>query len=596
MNESRPDVDRLIATAPAVAQWGSDHIADVMRALGFEYVALTPGASFRGLHDSLVNYLGNARPGMLLALHEESAVAIAHGYAKVTGKPLGVVLHSNVGLLHASMAIFNAWCERVPMLIYGGNGPMDAAARRPWVDWMHTCTDQAALVRHYIKWDNQPASLAATAEAMLRAAMIAQTPPCAPTYVIFDSTLQEEKLEKPLAIPDVARYQAPPPAWPAPDLVRQAAALLSQAKRPLILAGRGSRSLEAWENRIALAEALDARVMTSLRTAAAFPSDHRLHAGRPIKFLNDFARDTVRDADVILSLDWVDLGGLLAHAWKSDPVKAAVIQASVDVQVHSGFGMEHLALPAVDLNLLADADSATTALLAELRAIRPARPRAAVATKSSSPAPAQPSSEGIGVRALAGAINAIAAEQDTCLIRLNLGWPADMTRYDHPLDYLGGDGGGGIGAGPGLAIGAALALRDTGRLPLAVLGDGDFIMGVSALWTATHAKIPLLVVIANNRSFFNDEMHQERMARQRGRPVENRWIGQRMDEPAIDLAAMARAQGAVALGPVTSVGDMEPALRDAVAKTRAGAVVVVEIAVRAEYDDTIARTMVRGSQ
>jgi thiamine pyrophosphate-dependent acetolactate synthase large subunit-like protein len=596
MNESRPDVDRLIATAPAVAQWGSDHIADVMRALGFEYVALTPGASFRGLHDSLVNYLGNARPGMLLALHEESAVAIAHGYAKVTGKPLGVVLHSNVGLLHASMAIFNAWCERVPMLIYGGNGPMDAAARRPWVDWMHTCTDQAALVRHYIKWDNQPASLAATAEAMLRAAMIAQTPPCAPTYVIFDSTLQEEKLEKPLPIPDVARYQAPPPAWPAPDLVRRAAALLSQAKRPLILAGRGSRSLEAWGNRIALAEALDARVMTSLRTAAAFPSDHRLHAGRPIKFLNDFARDTVRDADVILSLDWVDLGGLLAHAWKSDPVKAAVIQASVDVQVHSGFGMEHLALPAVDLNLLADADSATTALLAELRAIRSARPRAAVATKPSIPAPAQPSAEGIGVRALAGAINAIAAEQDTCLIRLNLGWPADMTRYDHPLDYLGGDGGGGIGAGPGLAIGAALALRDTGRLPLAVLGDGDFIMGVSALWTATHAKIPLLVVIANNRSFFNDEMHQERMARQRGRPVENRWIGQRMDEPAIDLAAMARAQGAVAVGPVTRVGDMEPALRDAVAKTRAGAVVVVEIAVRAEYDDTIARTMVRGAQ
>ena len=150
------------------------------------------------------------------------------------------------------------------------------------------------------------------------------------------------------------------------------------------------------------------------------------------------------------------------------------------------------------------------------------------------------------------AINAVAAEQETCLIRLNLGWPADMTRYNHPLDYLGGDGGGGIGAGPGLAVGAALALRGTGRLPLAVLGDGDFIMGVSALWTATHARIPLLIVIANNRSFFNDEMHQERMARLRGRPVENRWIGQRMDEPGIDLAAMARAQGAIALGPVTS--------------------------------------------
>jgi len=200
------------------------------------------------------------------------------------------------------------------------------------------------------------------------------------------------------------------------------------------------------------------------------------------------------------------------------------------------------------------------------------------------------------VRALAGAINAIAGEQETCLIRLNLGWPADMTRYNHPLDYLGGDGGGGIGAGPGLTVGAALALRGTGRLPLAVLGDGDFIMGVSALWTATHSRIPLLIVVANNRSFFNDEMHQERMARLRGRPVENRWIGQRIDDPGIDLAAMARAQGAIAIGPVESVRDLEPVLRDAVAKTRGGAVVVVEALVKAEYDETIARTMVRGSQ
>ena len=274
MNESRTDIDRPVATGPAIAQWGSDHIADVMRALNFEYVALTPGASFRGLHDSLVNYLGNTRPRMLLALHEETAVAIAHGYAKITGRPLGVVLHSNVGLMHASMAIFNAWCERVPMLLYGGNGPMDAAIRRPWVDWMHTCTDQAALVRPYIKWDNQPASLAATAEAMLRAAMIAQTTPCAPTYVIFDSGLQEQKLAQPLPIPDVARYKAPPPAYPAPDLVRQAITLLDKAERPLLLAGRGSRSREAWSDRIALAEALGARVLTSLRTAAAFPSDH----------------------------------------------------------------------------------------------------------------------------------------------------------------------------------------------------------------------------------------------------------------------------------------------------------------------------------
>jgi thiamine pyrophosphate-dependent acetolactate synthase large subunit-like protein len=275
-----------------------------------------------------------------------------------------------------------------------------------------------------------------------------------------------------------------------------------------------------------------------------------------------------------------------------------VIHASVDVQLHHGFSMEHLSLPRVDLNLLAEPDVVAAALLAEVRSKRSAgaRREPAMPPRQADVESSEPAAGTIGVRQLAQAVNAIAREQETCLIRLNLGWPADMTRYNHPLDYLGGDGGGGIGAGPGLAVGAALALRGSGRLPLAVLGDGDFIMGVSALWSAVHYRIPLLIVLANNRSFFNDEMHQERIARQRARPVENRWIGQRIDSPALDLAAMARAQGAVALGPVQAARDMHSVLRQAVAKTRAGAVVVVEVNVAAEYDDAIASTMVRGSQ
>jgi thiamine pyrophosphate-dependent acetolactate synthase large subunit-like protein len=597
MDRNRGQSEQVAANAE-IARWGSDHIADVMRALNLEYVTLTPGASFRGLHDSLVNHLGNERPTMLLALHEESAVAIAHGYAKVTGKPLGVVLHSNVGLMHASMAIFNAWCERVPMLIYGGNGPMDAAARRPWVDWMHTSTDQAALVRPYLKWDNQPASVEAIAEAMLRAAMIAQTPPRAPTYVIFDSTLQEQQLSRQPALPEVERCAPPPPVHPDPHSMRAAADWLLRASHPLILAGRSGRSIEAWNDRIALAESLGAQVLTSLRTAAAFPSDHPLHAATPIKFVNEAVIDLVRKSDVILSLDWIDLGGLLNQASKSGRIGAKVIQASVDVQLHHGFSMEHLSLPAVDLNLLAEPDVVTAALLAEVRSRRPnaGRHDPAVPPKPAGAESNEPATGAIGVRQLARAVNAIAREQETCLIRLNLGWPADMTRYSHPLDYLGGDGGGGIGAGPGLAVGAALALRGSGRLPLAVLGDGDFIMGVSALWTAVHYQIPLMIVLANNRSFFNDEMHQERIARQRARPVENRWIGQRIDSPAVDLAGMARAQGAVALGPVQDAHDMLEVFREAVAETRSGSVVAVEVHVAAEYDDAIARTMVRGSQ
>ena len=136
--------------------WGSDAIAAMLRALDIPYLALNPGASYRGLHDSIVNYLGNERPQMLLCLHEESAVAIAHGYAKASGRMMGAVLHSNVGLMHGTMAIFNAWCDRVPMLILGATGPWDAAQRRPWIDWIHTASDQGALVRDYTKWDNQP--------------------------------------------------------------------------------------------------------------------------------------------------------------------------------------------------------------------------------------------------------------------------------------------------------------------------------------------------------------------------------------------------------------------------------------------------------
>src|SRR5213076_2005405 len=199
----------------AQEHWGSDGIAAMLRALDIPYLALNPGASYRGLHDSIVNYLGNERPQKLLCLHEESAIAVAHGYARTTGKLMGAVVHSNVGLMHATMAIFNAWCDRVPMLILGATGPWDAARRRPWIDWIHTASDQGALVRDYTKLDNQPASLPAAYEALLRAVQIARTPPCGPTYVNFDAALQEAPIDALPALPDPGRFA--PPASLRPD-------------------------------------------------------------------------------------------------------------------------------------------------------------------------------------------------------------------------------------------------------------------------------------------------------------------------------------------------------------------------------------------
>ena len=560
--------------------WGSDAIAAMLRALDIPYLALNPGASYRGLHDSIVNYLGNTQPQMLLCLHEESAVAIAHGFAKASGRMMGVVLHSNVGLMHGSMAIFNAWCDRVPMLILGATGPWDAAKRRPWIDWIHTSSDQGALVRDYTKWDNQPASVPAAYEALLRAVQIADTAPRGPTYVNLDAALQEAKVGPLPALPDVSRFSAPPPVQPAKEVVQHAAQLLSTAKNPVILAGRVSRSEAGWKARIALAEKLQARVFTDIKTPAAFPTDHPLHAAPPATFPDEASKKVLKEADVVLSLDWVDTMGMLKAAWGDAPIGSKVIRVSADAHSHRGWSMDYQGLPPADVYMMCEPDVAVPMLVDAVRG-RPA----AVVTKKDSPSQED---QAVSIGALARVFNELTASMEVCISKLPLGWNGSYRHFRHPMDYLGADGGGGVGAGPGLTVGAALALRDSKqdskRMVAGIMGDGDFLMGVTAVWTATHYKVPCLMVVANNRSFYNDELHQERVAKERGRPVENKWIGQRIDEPDIDLAAMGRAQGAVGIGPVKELSQLKPALEQAIAQVKKGAVCVVDVRVVPGYD------------
>jgi thiamine pyrophosphate-dependent acetolactate synthase large subunit-like protein len=560
--------------------WGSDAIAAVLRAIDIPYLALNPGASYRGLHDSIVNYLGNARPQMLLCLHEESAVAIAQGYAKVSERMMGAVVHSNVGLMHASMAIFNAWCDRVPVLVLGATGPWDAAKRRPWIDWIHTASDQGALVRDYTKWDNQPASVPAAYEAILRAAQIANTAPRGPTYVNLDAGLQEAKVGALPPLPDPRRFRSAGPVQPASGSIETAAKLLSGAKRPVILAGRVSRSEAAWKDRVALAEKLQARVFTDIKLGAAFPTDHPLHAAPPATFLSPDAAKLLREADVVLALDWVDLAGVLRQAWGADPVGAKVIQVSPDAHLHRGWSMDYQGLPPVDIYMMCEPDAVVPLLLGGVKS-HPA----AVASKP----PALPAaSDQVTIRTLADALNAATRGLEVCMTRLPLGWHGAYRHFHHPLDYIGSEGGGGVGAGPGITVGAALALKDSGRLPVAIMGDGDFLMGNTALWTATHYGIPCLILVANNRSFFNDELHQERVAKERSRPVENRWIGQRISGPDIDLAMMARAQGAEGIGPVTRIAELAPAIEKGLRLAQDGAVCVVDVRVAPGYDTNMA--------
>ncbi len=564
------------------ALFGSDAIAEAIRSLNIPFIALNPGASYRGLHDSLVNHLGNAAPQMLLCLHEEHAVAIAQGWAKVTGTPMLAAVHSNVGLFHATMAIFNAWCDRMPVIVLGATGPLDAAKRRPWIEWIHTAADQGAIVRPYVKWDAQPSSPEAAREALLRAAWIARTAPMGPVYVNLDAGLQEEPLAAPLPPIDAARMMPAVAAGASDHLVAQALAMLRGAERPLIMAGRVSRSEAAWDARVRVAEALQAHVVTDLKIGAAFPTDHALHAGSPGVFVTGESAKAVAAADVILSLDWVDLAGTLKACGAAKTAK--VIQVSLDQAIHNGWSMDHQGLPPVDLFLAADPDAVTEAMAAGLPA---------AAASEAAPAPEAEASGPIVTSRMAIALRHAVGDRAVSLLHLPLSWDGQSWPFRHPLDFLGSDGGGGIGGGPGISVGAALALRGTGRLPVSICGDGDFLMGVTALWTAAHYRIPLLLVVTNNQSFFNDEVHQEKVARMRARPVENKWIGMRMTDPEIDLAGLARAQGAAGFGPVRTMAELGAVFADAIAVVEAGGVAVVDVRVEPGYTPAMATALTR---
>ncbi|HKA41209.1 MAG TPA: thiamine pyrophosphate-dependent enzyme [Burkholderiales bacterium] len=558
--------------------WGSDAVAAVLRELDIKYIALNPGASYRGFHDSIVNYLGNRDPQMILSIHDENAVAIAHGYWKASGQMMAAALHSNVGLMHATMAIFDAWCDRASVLIMGATGPWDASKRRPWIDWLHTASDQGALIRDYTKWDNQPGSVSAAMEAVLRGAQIAQTAPRGPVYINLDIAMQEEKIGPLPALPEVARYAPPPAVRPDHEAVAAAARLIAGAKNPIMLAGRCTRSIEGWIQRVALAEKLNLRTLTNLKMAAAFPTDHRLHVGPAANRLSTDLQKFITDADVILSLDWLDLAGTLRQAYGGKPIAAKIVQVSCDAHNHRGWSMDYQALPPVDVYLMCEPEAAVPMLIEAAKART-----AAVPPKPEMKLPTAPA-DAVSLRGVADALADATNGLDICYTHIPIGWHGGYVRFRHPLDYLGAEGGGGVGAGPGVTVGAALALKGSGRLPIGVLGDGDFLMGNTTLWTAAHYQIPCLMIVCNNRSFFNDELHQERVAIARGRPPENRWIGQRIGDPDIDLAAMARAQGATGIGPIDKPADVLPALKKGIETVRAGGVCLIDARVQPGYD------------
>jgi thiamine pyrophosphate-dependent acetolactate synthase large subunit-like protein len=576
---------------PSKAVYGSDLMVEVLRELGIRYIALNPGASYRGLQDSLVNFGHGEPPEIVLCTHEEIAVALANGYARATGQLMATGLHNIVGLQHASMAIFNAWCDRTPILNLGGGGPHDTNHRRS-TDWVHTALVQGNLVRDFVKFDDQPHSIEAVPESLLRAFRIATTEPKGPVYVCLDTDIQEQRIESPLTVPDAGLFRAPAPPAPNPEALRSAADLLVEAEWPVIVTGEVGRVPEALPALREIAEMLAAPVIDA-EGRFAFPSTHPLN-------LTSAREDALREADVVLALDVPSLGVPLGPAvrertafqpavrpetkiihitmldlerqsWVSDAMW--LMPVAVPIAADTGLALPQLTQRCRD-RLSSNAGSAKRI---DGRRARVKTIRGKALEQTQTWIEQTWNQKPISSARLYSEINSRVSGTPWALVQAHGRRWREVLRVSEPAHGLGGGRGGGVGYGLPSSIGAALGYKGSGRLCVSVLGDGDFLMTSNALWTAARYQIPLLAIVFNNRSYYNDEEHQERMAVRRERPVENKGIGIQINDPEPDLAALARALNVDGFGPITEPESLGSALDRAIEVVRGGKPALVDV-------------------
>jgi len=579
------------ATPKAVAggplPCGADFMVDVMRALGIDYVASNPGSSFRALQESVINHAGNQRPEFLTCLHEESSVAMAHGYAKVAGKPMAIFAHGTVGLQHASMALYNAWCDRAPVIAVLGN-LMDGTKRRPGVEWLHTAQDPAVIVRDFIKWDDQPASLQHFAESMVRAVKLAMTPPMAPTVIVADAELQEAPIANRASL-SIPKYIPPAPPMGETGAVREAARLLAGAQNPVIVTDRLARTPAGMASLVQLAEALNAPVVDQA-FRLNFPSMHYLaQAGR--------ARSLIAEADVILALEVNDVWGLINEfidngehtTFPKTTAKVITISAS-ELYLKSNY-QDFQRFVAADIAIAADAEATLPALI---EAVGSAVERNTVAARGEMLRKAHTAMRArivkdatygwdaspVSTARLAAEIGEAINREDWALVSPDnfiSGWARRLWTFDKHHQYIGTAGGQGVGYGIGAAVGAALAHRIHGRFAVNIQTDGDLMYAPGSIWTAVHHQIPLLSVMHNNRAYHQETMHIQRMANRRNRGIDRAHIGTVIDKPFIDYAMLAKSMGMWAEGPITDPKDLGPALRRAVAVVKRGEPALLDV-------------------
>ncbi len=572
---------------------GADFMVDVIKSFGLEYVAANPGSSYRGLHESVINYGGNKDPEFITCCHEESAVGMAHGYSKIEGKPMGVFLHGTVGLQHASMAIYNAFCDRVPIYMTMGN-MVDATQRRPGPEWDHSVQDAAELVRDFVKWDDLPASLPHYAESAVRAYKLAMTPPYEPVLIVADSELQERPIEDNAKL-RVPRLTLPTPPQGDSGAVAEAARLLVAAENPVIVADRCARTPAGVALLVELAETLQAPVIDQ-GGRMNFPSRHPLNQ-------SEQANSLVEDADVILGLEVSDFWGTVnsfreqmirsSRRITKPNVKLISITAN-DLYLKSNY-QDFQRYTEVDLAMAADAEATLPVLIEAVKrgitddrkrvyeqrgkdfatarqgALEQARDEATYAWDASP----------ISTARMCAEIWAQIKDKDWSLATETVpwvsNWPQRLWSFDKHYQSIGGAGGHGIGYAAPASLGAALANRKHGRLTVAIQCDGDLMYAPGILWTSAHHRIPLLSIMHNNRGWHQELMHVQRMADRHNRGISRATIGTTITGPDIDYAKLAQSMGVHAEGPITNPNDLGPAIRRAIEVVEKGDPALVDV-------------------
>jgi acetolactate synthase I/II/III large subunit len=587
--------------AKAVGPDGSDFMVDVIKTLNIDYVCSNPASSFRALHESLIDYGGNKKPEFITCTHEETSVAMGHGYFKATGKPLMMLCHGTVGLQHATMAIYNAWCDRVPVICIGGND-LDASYRAPGVPTYHSAQDINAIVRDYTKWDDQPVSLQHFAQSFVRAYKIAMTPPHEPVMIALDLGLQQEPVRvherETLYIPKYVPT-APPQADGA--AVKEAARLLVNAERPVIVADRAARTANGMRLLVELAEALQAPVIDQ-RARMNMPNTH---------YLNQTERTAalISNADTIIGLElgdyWATVnafidnghGGLGVNEARIKPGTKLIGISSIGLVTKSNY-QDFQRFQSLDIDMAGDAEATLPALIEAVKAaissdrraamekrgeaLRKARADAHERTKAAAAVAWEASP--ISTARLSAEIYAQIKDLDYSLVTSGnvSGWPNRLWRMEKHHNWLGGSGGAGQGYSAPAAIGAALGNRDIGgRFSVSIQADGDFMYTNGALWTAARHKIPLLSVMHNNRGYHQEVMHVQRLANRRNRVaslgVDRSPIGTSIENPDIDYATMAKSMGYWSAGPIKDPAELGPTLKRAVEVVKSGQPALVDV-------------------